>query len=174
MPYATPAQYFQSFGLSEAVQLLADEERLLTATLLQDALAVLDGGAWTGTPSAEEQAAGTAAATRLVDQLTISANFMDGYLRSAVTLPLPEGNANAGSLRECCLALTRCALADDSDNATERMDKCCDTWRKWLVDVAARRVTLVDDSGNAPPQSGGVRTGQAASAYAWGSFGGVR
>lgn len=176
MPYATPARYLQSFGLTEAVQLLADEEQLLTAQLLKDALARVDvpSTPWTGTPSSAEQAAATAAADRLVRQLAISSNLMDGYLRSAVTLPLPPGDASAGSLEECCLALTRCGIADDADNATERMDKCCETWRKWLVDIAAGRVTLVTSSGASPARSGGTRVGQAESSYDWGRFGGVR
>lgn len=175
MPYATPEQYFSAFGLTEAVQMLADEEQLLTATLLKDALAVLaDTGTWSGSPSAEEQAAGLAAAQRLLAKLASSSNFMDGYLRSAVTLPLAPENAAAGSLQDCCTALTRCALADDTDNATDRMDACCKTWRQWLADIASKKVTLVADDGSTPTTSGGIRSGQATSAYCWDSFGGVR
>lgn len=176
MPYATPTAYFETFGLTEAVQLLADEENLLTTQLLQDAVAVLSDppGDWTGSPSPEEQAAGLAAAQRLLNKLQSTSNYMDGYLRSQVELPLPPASANAGSLQECCLAITRCAIADDADNATERMDKTADMWRKWLADVAAGRVTLVDpDTGETPQRSGGARTGQAVSAYDWGSFGAI-
>lgn len=176
MSYATPAAYFSAFGLTEAVQLLGDEEQLLTAQLLQDAVAVLGTppGAWTGSPTPEEQAAGLAAAQRLLDKLAAQSNFMDGYLRSQVELPLPPESANAGSLQECCLALTRCAIADDAENATERMDKAADVWRKWLADVAAGRVTLVTPgTGATPVRSGGARTGQATSAYDWSSFGAI-
>lgn len=170
MPYATPNAFILRYGQDETVQLLADEQQLLTAQLLRDAIA----GSWTGTPSADEQAAALAALERLNRQLTVASNFMDGYLRSVVTLPLAADDANAGTLEDCCLALTRCGLADDSDNATERMDKCCDGWRAWLKDVAARRVQLVSSDGSAPPSSGGVRSGQAVSRFDWRCFGGVR
>lgn len=174
MPYATPTAYLQRFGLDEAVQLLADEEQLLTAQLLQDAIAVADGGAWTGTPSDAEKAAANAALARLTRQLAVSSNFMDGYLRAAVTLPLAPEDANAGTLEDCCLALTRAEVADDPDNATERMDAAAATWRTWLKDVARHVVALVGTDGSAPPPAGGARTGQATSAYNWGAFGGVQ
>lgn len=51
VPYATPPQYLSDFGIDEALQLLRDEERLLTKQLLLDAIA----GTWTGTPSAPEK-----------------------------------------------------------------------------------------------------------------------
>jgi phage gp36-like protein len=168
MPYATPSQYISKFGLTEAVQLLADEERLLTAPLLQDAIA----GAWTGAPSPAEQDAATAALARLVRQLAASSNFIDGYLRAAVTLPLSESDANAGTLEDCCLALARCGLADDSDNATERMSKTCETWRAWLRDIAAGRVHLAGEAGTAPPSAARYRSGQAVSAFDWARHGG--
>ena len=174
MSYATPTAYLQRYGLAEAVQMLADEEQLLTAQLLTDAIAVAAGGSWTGSPTAAEIAAAQAALARLERQLAMASNFMDGYLRAVVALPLPAGNANAGTLEECCAALTRCGLADDADNATERMDKCCDTWRAWLKDVAASRVQLISDTGTTPPSSGGARTGQAASGYCWDAFGSIR
>lgn len=164
MAYATPAQFIAKFGLEETTQLLQDEERLLTAQLLKDALA----GSWTGSPTAEEQAAATAALARLVDQLATSSNTMDGYLRAVVALPLAGDDANSGTLRDCCLALARCGLADDCDNSTERMEAACATWRAWLKDVAARRVQLVNDSGAAPAVTLGVRSGQARSGFDWG------
>lgn len=164
MAYATPAQFIAKFGLEETTQLLQDEERLLTAQLLKDALA----GSWTGSPSADEQAAATDALTRLTDQLATSSNTMDGYLRAVVALPLAGDDGNSGTLRDCCLALARCGLADDCDNSTERMEAACATWRAWLKDVAARRVQLVNDSGAAPAVTRGVRGGQARSGYDWG------
>lgn len=170
MPYATPAQFIAKFGLDETVQLLADEQRLLTAQLLQDAMA----GVWTGAPSQAEQDAAAAALARLLRELRNQSNTMDGYLRSAVTLPLAEGDANAGTLEDCCLALARCGLADDSDNATERMSKTCDTWRAWLRDVAAGRVHLAGENGQAPPSTARFRSGQASSSFNWPGFGGGR
>lgn len=151
------------------MQLLADEERLLTEALLLDAVAVADGGAWTGAPTAEEQAAALAALARLQRQLEMSASLMDGYLRVVVALPLTGDAALMGVLEECCVALARCGLADDSDNGTKRMDECCDRWRKWLADVAAGRVQLVTPSGEVPPAPGGgrVRQGAARSGFDW-------
>lgn len=169
MPYATPAQFVAKFGLEETAQTLADEQRLLTAQLLQDALA----GSWTGSPSLAEQNAAIEALARLQEQLDTSSNFMDGYLRSAVRLPLPTEDANAGTLRDCCLALARCGLADDSDNATEQMRKTAETWRAWLKDVATGRTQLAGSSqtGEAPPAIRRYRGGQAASKVDWGRFG---
>lgn len=159
--YATPARFIQEYGLGETTQLLADEQQLLTSDLLLGALAMV----FTGTPTAEEVAAANAAAARLNGKLASISNFMDGYLGAAA------GTAS-GTLEECCVALTRCGLADDADNATERMDKCCDTWRTWLKDVAAGRVNLVAASGVPVASNSPVRTGQAVSRYNWGGFGG--
>lgn len=169
MSYATPTQYLAKFGLAEATQLLADEQQLLTEQLLLDALA----GTWTGTPSAEEQAAGTAAAARLVRELEVQSNVMDGYLRVAVTLPLADAAANAGALEDCCMALTRRGLADDSDNLTELVEKAALRWTAWLKDVAAGRAQLSGTDGEPVPSTRRVRSGQAASGFDWGSFGGV-
>lgn len=170
MPYTTPTAYLQRFGQAECVQLLADEQQLLTATLLQDAMA----GTWTGSPGQAEQDAATDALARLVRQLDVCSAFIDGYLRTVATLPLPEGSAQAGPLAECCLALARFDLADDSDNATDRIDEAAKTWRAWLRDVAAGKVLLVADDGSAASSPGRVRTGQATTAYNWSMFGGVR
>lgn len=172
MAYATPARVIQEFGLTEVTQLLADEQQLLTSDMLLQAL----DGVFVGTPSAAEQAAANAAVTRLLRKLDTTSNMMDGYLRSAVTLPLAPADANAGTLEECCCALARCGLADDTDNATERMDKCCEQWRAWLKDVARGTVQLVSSTGQPVPANpaSGVRAGQAASGYAWGHFGGVQ
>jgi len=169
MPYATPTHFIAKFGLAETVQLLADEEQLLTAELLLGSIA----GAWTGASSAAEQAAATAALARLVTELQVASNFMDGYLRAVVTLPLAEDDANAGTLQTCCLALARVGLADDPDNATERMDKAAETWRAWLKDIAARRVQLVTPAGDTPTGTASVRAGQAKSGFCWGVHGGL-
>ncbi len=170
MPYATPSAFIQRFGLDETVQLLADEQQLLTSQLLLDAIAVEAGGAWTGDPTADEIAAAQSALARLEAQLQSSSNFMDGYLRAAVTLPLATDDANTGTLADCCLALSRVGLADDTDNATDRMDKTADGWRAWLKDVAARRVQLIGATGDAPPPASGMRSGKADSHYDWHRF----
>ncbi|MBK1683396.1 phage protein Gp36 family protein [Rhodoferax fermentans] len=172
MPYATASQYIQKFGLDDAAQLLADEQNTLTSQLLADAVAVSLGGSWTGTPAQADKDVANAALARLNRQLVVSSNFMDGYLRSAVTLPLAVGDANAGVLEDCCLALVRYGLADDSDNATERMEKAYEQWRSWLKDVQAGRAQLVGATGEAVPSTGRVRTGQAVSMFDWRSFGG--
>lgn len=167
MPYATPDRFIESYGLEESVQYLSDEQGLLTAQLLKDALA----GAWTGAPSDEEKAAALAAVERFKRKLETQSNLMDGYLRPAVVLPLSAEDANAGTLEECCLALTRCALADDTDNATERMDNCCKDWRSWLRDISTGKAKLAGAGGQAIAPSGGARSGQAASRFDWAAFG---
>ncbi|HEX7866542.1 MAG TPA: phage protein Gp36 family protein [Variovorax sp.] len=166
MAYATPARFIESFGLDETVQYLSDEQQLLTGQLLLDALA----GSWSGSPSDDEKAAALAAAARFKRKLDTQSNFMDGYLRPAVVLPLSPEDANAGTLEECCLALTRCALADDTDNATERMDDCCKGWRTWLRDVSTGKAKLAGADGQAIAPSGGARTGQARTNYDWAAF----
>lgn len=167
MPYATPQQVIDDIGLDETTQLLADEQRVLTSALLQDAIAVAAGGLWTGEPTADETAAALAAHGRLARELENTSNYMDGYLRGAVSLPLSAADANAGTLQKCCIALTRCELADDTDNATERMDERCKTWRAWLKDVQAGRVSLVGADGVEVAGPGRTRSGQARSVYAW-------
>lgn len=174
MPYATALLYIQKFGLEETTQALADEQNTLTALLLADAISVSLGGAWTGTPAQADKDVANACLARMNRQLLVSSNFMDGYLRGAVTLPLAAGDANAGVLEDCCLALVRFGLADDSDNATERMEKAFEQWRSWLKDVQAGRTELVGATGEAVPSKGRVRTGQAVSGFDWGSFGRAR
>ena len=102
--YATPEQYIARYGLDEAVQLLTDEEHLLTKQLLMDHVS----GYWTGNPTGPEKEAAAAALTRLKRQIAVSANFMDGYLRSAVTLPLsPERSVASVPLARSTVACVR-------------------------------------------------------------------
>ena len=101
MPYATPAQVIAEYGLKEVTQLLADEQQLLTEQLLLDAIAVAAAGAWTGTPTQLEKDAANAALARFNRKLDTQSSFMDGFLRSAVTLPLAGNDANTGTLNEC-------------------------------------------------------------------------
>jgi len=65
------------------------------------------------------------------------------------------------------MALTRCGLADDPDNATELMLSGCDSWRAWLKDVSRGVVQLVNPSGQTVAGKSRVRSGQAASAFNW-------
>ena len=167
MPYATPQQVIAEYGLKEVAQLLADEEGLLTELLLTDAMAVAAGGLWTGNPSAAEMVAAQTALARFNRKIETQSNFMDGFLRNAVTLPLAAGDANAGTLNECCLALVRCGLSDDPDNATERMDERAATWRSWLKDVSRGVVQLVNPAGATVAGKSRIRSGQAMSAYDW-------
>ena len=172
-PYATVGKYLAKFGIDEAVQLLSDEESTLTRQLLLDAVAVTGGnGVWTGTPSGAEQAAALAALERLQRELEVQTNYMDGFLRAAVLLPLSADDANAGVLENCCLWLTRGGLADDADNSTERLTKACDLQRAWLRDISAKRVQLVGATGAAVVPAGTIKTGQAVSRFDWASFGG--
>lgn len=170
MAYATANSMVQAFGLDELAQLLFDEQRLLTPQLLRDAMA----GVWTGSPSADEMAAATAALARLTTQIGRCSNFMDGYLRAKIKLPIAPQHADAGTLADCCHALVRSALADDAGNATDRMETQAATWRAWLKDVAAGRALLAGDQGQEVPTVGGIKTGQAKSGYNWAAFGGVR
>lgn len=163
MLYATPQQVIQNFGLKEITQLLTDEQGLLTEQLLTDAIA----GAWTGAPTQEEKDAAEAALARFDRKIATTSNMMDGYLRNAVTLPLSVDDANIGTLNECCMALTRCGLADDPDNATELMLSGCDSWRAWLKDVSRGVVQLVNPSGQTVAGKSRVRTGQAVSGFNW-------
>lgn len=177
MSYATPTQYLARYGADEATQLLADEESLLTKQLLLDAIAVAAGGTWTGTPTVDERAAATACLARLQRALDNASNLMNGHISSVYALPLAVTPDSAGTLEECCLALARVSLADDSENATERMDHAADNWRDWLRQVAARKVQLILANGGGQEASNSAATihvGQAVSNVNWGSFGGVR
>lgn len=170
MAYATSQRFIQSFGLDETVQLLTDEQRLLTAELLTAALAEVP--AWPVGATVEQQAAAADAADRLLRKLEIQSNFMDGYLRSAVSLPLSALEANASTLEECCLALARCALADDAGNWTDRMDAAFDRWSAWLKDIATGKVKLVLPAAEGTSQSTmyRVKSGKGKSGFNWAGY----
>ncbi len=168
MSYATAQDFIAEFGLAEATQLLSDEQGLLTDVLLQAALA----GSFPQGTAADEQAAANAGKTRLEAKLATATSLMDGYLRGVVDLPLPAGHASAPVLKDCCLAMARTALADDSDNWTERMQALADRWNTWLRDVAAGRVKLVAADGTAAPAKNRFFSGPVVSAFSWGRFGG--
>jgi phage gp36-like protein len=166
MPYATPLVFIQRYGAEESAQVLADGMGVLTPELLVAAIS----GVWPAGITADEQAVASAAVARMVHELAITSNYMDGYLRSACTLPLAATDANTGMLEVCCLRLTRSALASDGTGATERTDSQAQEQRAWLRDVAQGRVQLVSNSGDAVAPNRNVKTGQAASGFSWGGF----
>ncbi len=173
MAYATPARYCEEVGLDEARNQLMDDGRVLTAELLRQVLAVVAGGAWPAETTTPERVVAMAAHDRLVRKLGTVSNYIDGYLRSAVVLPLPTGDASLGTLEEACIAIARDELASDSDVSTDLIVKRADRWRKWLQDVANKTVALVSSSGESPETagSGKVVFGQSKSQFDWGRFG---
>ncbi len=165
MLYATPAAFIARYGADECAQILADNAGLLTPYLLTAAA----NGAFDSTTTSAQQFAATTTLTKLVRQLAASSNYMDGYLRSVVTLPLSASDANSGALEVCCIELTRGAIASDGAGATERTDMLADRHRTWLKDISAGRVQLVNSSG-ASISGAAVRSGQAGSRFAWNRF----
>lgn len=168
MAYATPQRFVQEYGLDETRQLLVDTQRLVTAELVSMAMAgTLPSGPVSGITQADLDAI-TAAMVRLNRKLDDVSNFMDGYLRSAVQLPLPSNHASAGVLEECCVALTRVGLAVSADNASDGMTRLSDQWREWLKDVQKGRVQLVDSAtGQGPVVANRYRSGPVMSNVDW-------
>jgi phage gp36-like protein len=168
MAYATPQRFAQEFGLEETSQLMQDTQRLVTADAVQMALAgTLPAGPTSSLTQAQLDAV-NAGMARLVRKLSDMSNFMDGYLRSAVVLPLPANHRDAGVLEECCLALVRESLSGSADNATDAMKDVAARWRAWLVDVQKGRVQLVDSAtGEGPVVRNRYRTGPVASRIDW-------
>jgi phage gp36-like protein len=167
MAYTTPTRYCEEFGYDEVRSQLLDEGRVLNVAMLHAVLAVVAGAAWPVEITTPERVVAMAAHDRLVRKLTNVSNFMDGYLRAAVALPLPPGDAALGTAEECC-------LASDSDMSTDLIVERGKRWRKWLVDISNKTVQLVSSTG-APVASGGgkVLTGQAKSSFDWQRFGAV-
>lgn len=164
MPYATPADYVQAFGLREAAMLLQDEEHTLDEAVLQAGLAAVAAG------QAVADDAAKAAIARLQTALANTSNYMDGYLRAAVSLPIADSTTELlGTLQDCCLAIARYQLCDDDENASDRIEKAADKWRAWLKDVATQKVLLVTPSGADVPSTGGGRVviGQPKPAFDW-------
>ena len=77
---------------------------------------------------------------------------IDGYLRSAYSLPLL--NTPPELVRVCC-DLSRFYLF--GDHVVEAVQKRRDEAMIWLRDVAAKRVSLVEASGQATAIVGGVK-----------------
>ena len=138
MSYATLEQLIERFGLEEMTQLLADEHDLLTEELLQ---AALNDSA--SSYSSQEQEAATQAIDRADAIISQQSDVMDTKLGARYLLPLM--NPDNGSIVECCLALSRAALSDDSTNISklilsERADA-----KKWLKDIAENKAHLPDE-----------------------------
>lgn len=173
MAYTTPSRYCEEVGFDEARGQLLDDGRVLTVDLLRQALAFVAGTAWPIETTVPQRVVAMAAYDRLQRKLGTVSNFMDGYLRGAVELPLQVGDAALGTLEECCLALTRDELASDADVSTELIVKRAERWRKWLVDISNKTVQLVSSSTEpgATFGSGKVVTGQAKSGFDWSKFG---
>jgi phage gp36-like protein len=171
--YATPARYCAEFGLEEVRVQLLDEGRVLTADLLRQVLDVVAGGTWPTTTTTPERVVAMAAHDSLQRKLGNVSTFIDGYLRSAVTLPVSAGDPALSILEECCLAIARDELANDSDISTELIVKRADRWRKWLIDVSNKVVQLAPGASTAAPVgSGKVVSGRSKSRFKWGAFGG--
>ena len=127
--YATLQELVDAFGAVELQQLLCDEDRLLTEALFRAALAD-DTSAY----SQVEQDVATAALARANAALQKQTNFIDGKIMGRYQLPLiTPANTSVG---ECCLALTRAALADDGDNISTTIKEERKHWRDWLREVA--------------------------------------
>lgn len=175
MAYATPARYCDEIGYDEASSQLLDDGRVLNAGLLRQVVDVVAGVApWPAETTPPERVVAMAAHERLVRKLGNVCNFMDGYLRAAVTLPLPPGDANIGTLETCCLALLRDDLANDADLSQELIVKRAEFWRKWLRDVASKTVALVSTDGTTPSGSNRIIHGQAKSSFDWRRFPGAQ
>ncbi len=235
MSYATPANFIKAYGLRETTQLLQDESKLLTESLLSHAMAV-DAGVVLGTntptwvdfvpPALDSRAspqdaanryawgvyadgitgagvvtwagfvppagyaastalelaalqaladqrvldaivAATSALDRLQTLLDKSTNEIDGYLRGCVPLPISPALLATSLLDECCWVLTRCRLADDCDNSSDKIEAGCKEKREWLKAVAKGTITLVDPTGLPIATTSRFRVGQTHSGFNW-------
>lgn len=175
MAYTTPTRYCEEAGFDEARGQLLDEGRVLTVELLKQVLAVVAGGAWPDATTLPERVVAMAAHDTLLRKLNNVSNYMDGYLRAVVDLPLAPGDSALGTLEDCCVALARDELSSDSDISTDLVVKRADRWRKWLVDISNKTVALVSTTADTGASfgSGKVLTGQAKSGFDWSKFGAV-
>lgn len=170
--YASAAQYINEFGIDEATQLLADEHALLDVELLQARLA---GN--TASHSAEQTAVLDAALYELENKLRQQSNYIDGFIRKKVHLPLAQTDVDKTSLASCCMYLTRMDLMDDADNATDEVSRRVARWDKWLRDIASGTVLLFD-AASGVSMADGVATatqkqhhfGVSKSSFDWGGF----
>lgn len=141
MSYAAVVDLIEAYGLQELYELLSDENGLITAQLVSDAVA--------GSPlddyTADQIDAVTAALARAANVLERQSSVMNGALASRYALPLDADAEDAnGALFECCLALTRAALADDGDNVSTTMKEERSYWRDWLKRIERGETRLVN------------------------------
>ena len=136
--YATAADWVTAYGMGELFMLARDEDCQLTHYLLQQAVA----GVFDEQSSTREQAAATNALARINAALDYATRRINSYIGLRVSLPLLDAQVVQTPLKECALALSRCHLMDDTDNATERADECCGSWLKWLEQVSKGVVSL--------------------------------
>ena len=139
MPYATINQLIEAYGHAEVAELLCDEEQLVTETTLQ---AKVDDDI-TGL-SAEEQTAINTAWARGENILARQSVFIDSKIGIRFTLPLSDPSATP--VVECCLALSRAALADDGDNISTTIKEERKHWRAWLNDIASGNALLTGET----------------------------
>lgn len=135
MAYATTGQFVDAYGLRELADLLRDEEALVSEDLLRDALAG-DVTAW----SQAEQDAVARALARATTAFARQSNFIDSHLMARYALPLLSPETTP--VVECCLALTRAALAEDGDNISTTVKEERKHWRDWLKQVASGEAFL--------------------------------
>jgi phage gp36-like protein len=119
-------------------------------------------------------AAADGAAMRFQSALDLSSAEIDSYIGGVMTLPIDPLMMPVRLLDECCWVLTRCRLADDCDNSSDKIEQNCKDKRQWLKDVAKGLVQLQSANpanANAPaaavPQMQRIRTGQARSGFNW-------
>lgn len=109
----------------------------------------------------------TSALDRLQTFLDKSTNEIDGYLRGSVPLPISPALLSTSLLDECCWVLTRCRLADDCDNSSDKIEAGCKEKREWLKAVAKGTITLVDPTGLPIVTTSRFRVGQTESGFDW-------
>jgi len=138
MSYITLEQLIERFGLTEISQLLQDEQDIVTDELLSN---ILNGEA--SSYSEQEVKATESAIARAETIIQRISDFMDSKFRARYTLPLQ--NPEQGNVVECCLALSRAALADDQTQVSKKVIAERDHWREWLKDVSNGKALLHED-----------------------------
>ncbi len=138
MAYANITQLAERYGWTELSQLLSDEDGRVTEALLRD---VVNASDLTGYSQADIDAVNTAI-TRVNNLAHKQSLLMNGKFLAVYALPLPNDVDVQKSVEDCCLALTRAALADDGDNLTTTMKDDRKYWREWLNEIAAGKSFL--------------------------------
>jgi phage gp36-like protein len=114
---------------------------------------------------ADTIAAADGAVLRFQSALDLSSAEIDSYIGGVMTLPIDAAMMPVRLLDECCWVLTRCRLADDCDNSSDKIEQNCKDKRQWLKDVAKGLVQL--QSAAAVPQMQRIRTGYGRSGFDW-------